>query len=152
MRRRYKWRAEVDLFPFLSVLTCTLGILMTVTITLISGRIINVPEVWLNPGQMTHEPRLVIWDGTNVVVDQPEGQIVAPWSAVKENQENAFGKLLAEIRAQPDKLYLLIAVRPTGFTNFYDFFKFVEEFHINIGYWPIAQEKVVTLYGAQKGM
>jgi len=149
MRRRAKWRAEMDLFPFLSVLSCALGSLMMIAVALIGGRIVNVPERWMVSGEMECQPRLVVWDGTRVLVDNPGGYAIVPWSAAQVHSgrnDTAFGQLLDEVSGKKNELYILIAVRPSGFANFSEFIEPITSRGIRIGHWPVAQEKMVSLY------
>jgi len=149
MRRRAKWRAEMDLFPFLDGLSCAMGVLMMIAISLICGRVSNVPEQWRVPGEMTSEPRLVIWDGSRVIVDSPAGQTSVPWSEAREaagHNSSAFGQLLDEVTNGPGGLYVLVAVRPSGFANYRDLAELIDSRGIELGHWPVQQEKQVSLH------
>jgi len=148
MRRRAKWRAEVDLFPFLDGLSCALGVLMMIAISLICGRVTNVPEEWL-PGPMESEPVLVIWDGSQVIVDSQAGQTSVPWSEAREgdgHNGSAFGQILDEVASSSGGLYILVAVRPSGFANYRDLAELIDGRGIELGHWPVQQDKQVSLH------
>ncbi|MEA3400530.1 MAG: hypothetical protein U9R79_04725 [Armatimonadota bacterium] len=148
MRRRPKWRAEMDLFPFLDGLSCALGVLMMIAISLICGRMTNVPEQWQIAGEMRSEARLVVWDGSQVVIDSQEGQTPVPWSAAKElegDNDTAFGELLDTVEQSDGQLYILVAIRPSGFANYRELAELINAHNIDLGHWPVAQDKHVSL-------
>ncbi len=154
LRRKARWRAEVDLFPFLTILACTLGVLLMVAVTLICGRVANVPEHWAMSGESKLEPQLILWEGTRVLIDSPQGPIAVPWSAASANggiNDTAFGKLFQNAIANRTSRYILIAVRPSGFESFYAVATMIREKGVRVGYWPIPQEKVVSLHTLDKG-
>lgn len=147
MRARKREDASVDLFPFLSVLACTIGALMLIALSFAGGKASNMPEViyYEGTGQIPH---LLLWEGNVVVVDGEAGQTRVAWSEAKTNNgknDTPFGKMLQYVKENAATHYLFIIVKPSGFDTFDELSDLLDNRKLRFGYWPVAQDKVVSL-------
>lgn len=143
MRRipRKQSQITIELFPFLSILACTIGTLILLIIVITTQVFSNSREITiiadLEDGQnRTKTPRYIECRKDGVLLHP--SQIFVP-----DYQLNAYNsslsQLLAELRQNRDKEYLIVAVRPDGIEVFKQVRRLVEEQRIDIGYEPIDQ-------------
>jgi len=132
-----------NLLPFISILMCTLGCLLLVTMSMATIHIgPSVGEGWV-PDQKTEKekgkkPILVEWDGKTAIAHL-NGRRVQ--SGMKNLQP-----IFNELAGMRETHYVLFAVRPTGFENFNILAQEFRKTNLAIGYEPIAQYRPVRLY------
>lgn len=132
-----------DLLPFISILMCTLGCLLLVTMSMATLNVgPSVGEGWavihktgLLPAKV---PILIEWDGKTATVH-------------RDNQRIEFrggiglSPILDELQIKRNTHYVLFAVRPSGFENLNNIAQQFRERGISIGYEPVAQTRRVRL-------
>ena len=144
MARRSRFKnIEMELFPFLSILACTIGTLILLIIVITSqtlggGREITiVAETETENGKNTSlTPRYI--------ESQQEGIIIYPSKEFipqrQLNQNNpTLQKLLSELKANTNNEYLIVAVRPDSIQVFKQLRQLIENEGIRIGYEPIEK-------------
>lgn len=142
-----KTLATFDLFPFLGILICLLACLLLIVMTMVAFSVGPcITEIWVVEGTSEKLPTMVEWNGEDVII-YPE-KISVPANAAFENldeengeNDSAFGRLLAEVKAAGDSRYIYFAVRPSGFYNFTDFFWMVKNYGVDVGYEPVEQNR-----------
>ena len=149
MKPRQREGVPVDLFPFLSVMACMMGCLMLIALSFTGGKASNVPEVLLVDSGAQHTPHLLVWDGSVLLVDREAGQVPVPWALASQNggdNATAFGEVFKLVKANRDRHFFFIAVRPSGFGNFRTTVqKLMKDAKLGYGHWPIAQNKSLSL-------
>ena len=130
---------EVELFPFLSILACTIGTLILLIIVL-TTQALNKQEVVIvaKEGEQgvnaSKTPRYIECRSTGIILHPsedfiPKEQLQAPDSGLQ--------KLITEMKANRDREYLIIAIRPNAIDVFDRVRAIVEKAEIDIGYEPI---------------
>lgn len=148
MRRRTitKNRTEVELFPFLSILACTIGTLILLIIVLTTQALekqdVAIIAKTENGENKSKSPRYIECRRDGVVLYPseefvPQEQLDSPNSALK--------KLIAEVKANNDREYLIVALRPNGIDVFEQVRQLVEGEGIDIGYEPIDSTWKLTI-------
>jgi hypothetical protein len=175
MARRHEDLSQdhFDLLPFIAVLMCTLACLLLVTMGMATISIgPGVGEGWIPVQEETRAsktPILIEWDGTGALVHREGRQIPMRWAArplfrvndgtcltLKDGQvvplsqghirENvALQEFLDELEALRTTHYALLAVRPEGFSSFWQFSNEFRCRNIDVGYEPIASGRPVHL-------
>ena len=141
MRRRTitKKHIEVELFPFLSILACTIGTLILLIIVL-TTQALNKQEVTIvakgeeKGVNKTKTPRYIECRDDGVVL-HPSKTFVPRADILDVN--SPVRQLLAELKANKDKQYLIVALRPDGIDMFNQIRDLVEGEGIDIGYEPV---------------
>ena len=142
MRRRHfsKNRLEVELFPFLSILACTIGTLILLIIVLTTQLLKNEREITIiaktetsgeNQGKI---PRYIECREDGVLL-HPSQEFI-PKSQL-DNVRSPLNQLIREVRKNRDRQYLIVALRPDGIEVFQQIRNRVEKEGIDIGYEPI---------------
>lgn len=132
---------EIELFPFLSVLFCTIGTLILIIILLVaqatgSTKKVNIIAKNSNSINQSKTPRYIECQSDGVII-HPSKKFI-PINDI--NQTNsAFGMFLSEVKAQKTE-YLIVAVRPDGVEIFQEIRELIESEGIDIGYEPIDQD------------
>ncbi len=132
---------NIDLFPFLSVLACTIGslILLIVVITsqtLSDEKTVTIEIIDEEGSNKTKVPRYVECGQEGVIIYPDETKV----SLSDLNVEgSAFRKLLEELETRRDQEYIILAIKPDGYDIFYEARKLVEERRIDLGYEPIDE-------------
>lgn len=132
---------EIELFPFLSVLFCTIGTLILIIILLVaqatgSTKKVNIIANNSNSIHQSKTPRYIECQSDGVII-HPSKKFI-PINDI--NQTNsAFGMFLSEVKAQKIE-YLIVAVRPDGVEIFQEIRELIESEGIDIGYEPIDQD------------
>ena len=148
-----------DLLPFIAILMCVLGCLLLVTISMSSISVgVGAGEAWIPEGISTTQPTnqkiplLVEWNGSVAVFHRGEQRIRTTWSpgqgrtirvgdqlleldgsdAVTNSVE--FQNQIRELRELRDSHYVLIAVRPSGFSSLMPFTREFRRAGITIGH------------------
>ncbi|MGF1481195.1 MAG: hypothetical protein ACFB4I_17205 [Cyanophyceae cyanobacterium] len=132
---------RIDLFPFLSILACTIGtlillIIVITTQTFGSSREVTIVAESESGVNQTKSPRYIECREDGVVLHPslefvPQEQIDQPNSALTE--------LIVEVSNNRDSEYLIVAVRPDGIEVFQEVRELIEQQGIDIGYEPIDQ-------------
>ena len=135
-------KVTVELFPFLSVLACTIGSLILLIVLISSQAFSDEKTVTIIPRSeeesiIAKEPFYVELKADGLVI-HPSRQYVSIENAFAFN--SPFMKLLRQVEAQKEKQYLIIAVRPSSYDIFDQVRNQVEQRGIDIGYEPIDEE------------
>ncbi|MDY7014653.1 MAG: hypothetical protein SVX43_13825, partial [Cyanobacteriota bacterium] len=145
MRRRSISRSsiKIELFPFLSVLACTIGTLILMIIVMTSQML----------GEQQKEVRIVARTeaGTNqeripVYIEcRSDGVVLYPSETFVPAQNlnsprSPFGQLLERISQNRDREYIIAAVRPDGFEVFETTRSIIEQRGIDLGYEPFDRD------------
>ena len=142
MRRRNKTqKIELELFPFLSVLACTIGSLILLIIVVSTQTLDSNPEVTIvarteNGANQDKQPRYIECREDGVVI-YPSGEFI-PLNQI-DNPESALTRLINEVKANRDQEYVIVAVRPKGIEVFQTVRNLIEQEDIDIGYEPIEE-------------
>lgn len=134
-----KQPTEVELFPFLSILACTIGTLILLIIVL-TTQAMNKQEVTIvakteeNGVNKSKTPRYIECRDDGVVL-HPSKEFVSRFDINKPN--SPLQKLIAEVKANKNKQYLIVALRPDGIDVFNQVRNLVEGEGIDIGYEPV---------------
>ena len=142
MRRRINsHKIELELFPFLSVLACTIGSLILLIIVVSTQTLDTNPEVTIvakieNGTNRGKKPRYIECreDGVIIYPSQefiPLNQLAQPNSPLLS--------LIAQVKANRDKEYVIVALRPKGIEVFQTVRDLIEQEEIDIGYEPIEE-------------
>ncbi len=141
MRRRLRNPSSIniELFPFLSILACTIGTLILLIIVLTTQVFSQSREVTIiatseNGQNRTKTPRYIECRQDGVIL-HPSQKFVPDYQLTSYN--SSLSQLLSELRANRDKEYLIVAVRPDGIEVFQRVRELVEKQGIDLGYEPI---------------
>lgn len=134
-----KQKMEVELFPFLSVLACTIGTLILLIVIMTTQAIGNQKEAKIvaksEQGENnTKIPRYVECQEKGVVL-YPSKELVPKWKLTDKN--SPMQKLLAEIKKNGKQEYLIIVVRPDSYNVFKAVRAMAELQKIDFGYEPL---------------
>lgn len=142
MRRRSKIsKIETELFPFLSVLACTIGTLILLIIVVSTETLSDNPEVTIiaeseDGINKKKQPRYIECKEDGVIIYPSE--IFVPLAELNE-PDSALLNLIAEVKEKQDQEYVIVAVRPTGIEVFQQVRDLIETEGIDIGYEPIEE-------------
>jgi biopolymer transport protein ExbD len=143
MRRRLRNQSPItiELFPFLSILACTIGTLILLIIVITTQVFSNNREITIiatseDGTNRTKTPRYIECRKDGVLL-HPSQTFVPEYQLTASN--SSLSQLLSELRRNKDKEYLIVAVRPDGIEVFQKVRNLVEEQGIDIGYEPIDQ-------------
>ena len=145
MRRRSfaKNSLEVELFPFLSILACTIGTLILLIIVLTTQllkdeRAITIIAIQETAGENQGKiPRYVECREDGVLLHP--SQVFVPKSDIN-NRRSPLNQLIREVEKNKDKQYLIVVLRPQGIDVFQQVRDIVEKRGIDIGYEPIDED------------
>ena len=132
---------EIDLFPFLSILFCTIGTLVLIIILLVvqaNGNTKKVTIIAKNSGSINQNKiPLYVECQKNGVIIHPSQEFVATEDL---NQTNSvLNQLFSQIKAEKEE-YIIVAIRPDGIEVFQKIRELIESKGIDIGYEPIDQD------------
>ncbi|ATS18517.1 hypothetical protein L5470_06730 [Synechococcus sp. PCC 6717] len=133
---------QLDLFPFLSILACTIGTLILLVVVISVSSLtrerttvqILARETAQNDGRA---PRYLECRRDGVVI-HPQRQLVLQSQLASNTSLLAI--YLANLRNRGDREYVIIAVRPDGFPCFEQVREQVERAGLAIGYEPFNAE------------
>lgn len=143
MRRRSKSpRIELELFPFLSVLACTIGSLILLIIVVSTETLNNNSEVTIiaksDGGEnQKKQPRYIECKKDGIVI-YPSQEFVSKTNIKKPNSQ--LTKFINEVKKNKTKEYIIVAVRPSGIEVFDTLRDIIMEEKIDIGYEPIEED------------
>ena len=151
---------RVSLFPMFNILICTLGVLIFIlgalaTLALGVGKSVSIEVAeGLDGTSLDHVkiPHYIEWDGASLIA-HPEKETVhfaKDVSAIEEFEEtykymkeeiggSDLGKLIQHIRESNGKDYVVLLVRPSGFSSLYEVRGYIESLGISLGYEPVKQ-------------
>jgi biopolymer transport protein ExbD len=143
MRRRISNRSgtEIELFPFLSILSCTIGVLILIIIVITAQTFSSQRQITIiaknEDGQNKNkQPRYIECRSDGIVVYP--SQVFVPLNQV-HSSDSALQSVLAEVKANKDEQYLIVAIRPDGIEVFEQVRALIESEGIDIGYEPIDE-------------
>ena len=144
MRRRSISRQlnNIELFPFLSVLVCTIGTLILLIIVASSQILSSQQKVVIvarsEGGQnQTKKPHYVECRQDGIII-HPGEEFVSNQDI--DNPDSAVGKLIFQVSNRKEQEYVIVAVRPDGFEIFDKVRTLLEQADIDIGFEPIDQD------------
>lgn len=143
MRRRSKSnKVELELFPFLSVLACTIGSLILLIIVISTETLNDNPEVTIiarSEGGVNQkkQPRYIECKEDGIVI-YPSQEFVSKNEMNKPNSKLA--NFINEIKQNKDKEYIIVAIRPSGIEVFDTLRDIIMKEEIDIGYEPIEED------------
>ncbi len=132
---------ELDLFPFLSILACTIGTLILLIIVITSQILSNERQVTIvarteNGENQGKQPRYLECRADGIIL-YPSQKLLAV--SQLNNHNSPLRKLLDEIKNNRDQEYLIVAIRPDGIEVFKKIRALIEEAGIDLGYEPLDQ-------------
>jgi biopolymer transport protein ExbD len=147
MRRRSSSRPtiEIELFPFLSILACTIGTLILLIIVMTTQLFDSQREVTILAKTENNEegknqsktPRYIECQKNGIIL-HPSQEFVKKNDI--ENSNSALKRLLSEVKQNSNKEYLIVAIRPDGIEVFKKVRDLIEQQGIDIGYEPIDKD------------
>lgn len=143
MRRRGISRSstEIELFPFLSILACTIGTLILLIIVLTTQMLGDQGAVTIvaktEKGKNFSKTPSYLECMADGVVIYPGEKFVSKTDLYSPS--SAFSQLLEQVKNNKDKQYLIVVIRPDGFDIFQEIREVIEKQGIDIGYEPIEQ-------------
>ena len=144
MSRRNVYRkkhTEVELFPFLSILACTIGTLILLIIILTTQALEPQEAVVVaktdqdNKGANKTRTPVYIEARQDGFILHP-GKEFAPRADIFQKQ-SPLRKMIGQLKANKEEQYLIIILRPDGLEMFGKLRELVEEEGIDIGYEPL---------------
>lgn len=129
---------DVELFPFLSILACTIGTLILLIIVL-TTQALDPQEVTIvaKEGQGVNQsktPRYIECRDDGIVLHP--SQTFVPRADIKDS-DSPLRQLIKEVKANKENEYLVVVLRPNGIDMFNQVRNLVESEGIDIGYEPI---------------
>jgi hypothetical protein len=139
VRRRHGAGLQAELFPFLAVLACMIGTLILIIIVVTSGVLGSKRSITLvarddDGRSVTLKPHYVEVRGDGVLI-HPGMEFVAADQV--DGGDTALRRLLRQVEQRKATEYVIVAVRPDGFTLFDQVREEVEGRGIQIGYEPV---------------
>lgn len=140
-KRKSHQKTELELFPFLSVLACTIGSLILLIIVVSTQTLDSNPEVTIiaqseDGVNQKKQPRYIESKEDGIII-YPSQEFV-PTNQL-ENPNAGLMKLIKELANNKDQEYIIIAIRPKGIDVFEKVRNLIEKEEIDIGYEPIEE-------------
>jgi hypothetical protein len=137
-----------NLLPFIAILMCVLGTELLVTMSMAALSLgAGATEGWVpavDSTRTTKTPVLVEWDGRKALIHRGKAREELA-VALDKTPPPAIARFLDEMASQRETAYVLFAVRPGGFENYYQLAQAFRERKIAVGFEPIEQNKAVRL-------
>ena len=136
-----KKKTEVELFPFLSVLACTIGTLILLIVVMTTQAL--EPQEAVIVAKTDEDSRGANKTKTPLYIEcRKDGFILHPKKEFAPradfyDKKSSFGKMIANLKANKDKEYLIVILRPDGLEMFNKLRNLVKEEGIDIGYEPL---------------
>ena len=136
-----KQQTEVELFPFLSVLACTIGTLILLIIVLTTQAL--EPQEAVVVAKTDEDSRGINKNKTPLYIEsRQDGFILHPNKefaprADLYDEKSPLRKTIANLKANKDEQYLILILRPDGLEMFDKIRELVEQDGIDIGYEPL---------------
>lgn len=138
---RRKQQTEVELFPFLSVLACTIGTLILLIIVLTTQAL--EPQEAVIVAKTDENSRGSNQNKTPIYIEARENGFIlhpskdfAPRADLYDEQ-SALRQTIAKLEANKNKEYLILILRPDGLEMFNKARELVQKQGIDIGYEPL---------------
>jgi biopolymer transport protein ExbD len=140
-RKRNIKPLQLNLFPFLSVLACTIGVLILLVIVLTTQLLGENKQITILLKTDSNEtqakvPTYIECRAGGVVL-YPSQEFVSEDDLT--NSYSPFQKLLEKLAEQRDTSYLIVAIKPSGMEVFEEVRDLVEAANIDLGFEPIAE-------------
>ena len=140
---------EVELFPFLSILFCTIGVLILLLMVLTAQTFSNQRQITIvakteNGQNQSKQPRYIECRSDGIVL-YPSQEFVALTQV--NSSYSPLQTLLTEVKTNRDKQYLIVAIRPDGIEVFKTIRALIESEGIDIGYEPIDEGWQLKIQG-----
>lgn len=140
---------EIELFPFLSVLACTIGVLILLIIVLMAQTFSNQRQVTIiakteNGQNQNKQPRYIECRSDGIII-YPSQEFVS--LTALNLSDSPLQILLAEVKTNKDTQYLIVAIRPDGIDVFDKVRALIESAGIDIGYEPIDEGWTLKIQG-----
>ena len=142
MRRRSHFhKIEMELFPFLSILACTIGTLILMIIVISTQTLSSSPEVTIIAkteigSNRSKKPRYIECREDGVII-YPTQEFV-PTNKL-DNSDSKLLQLISEVKQKNNQEYVIVAVPPSGIEVFKQVRNLIESQGIDIGYEPIEE-------------
>ena len=136
-----KRQTEVELFPFLSVLACTIGTLILLIIVLTTQAL--EPQEAVVVAKVDENSRGANQNKTPLYIEaRKDGFILHPSKefaprADLYDEQSPLRTTVANLKANKDEQYLILILRPDGLEMFDRIRELVEQDGIDIGYEPL---------------
>lgn len=137
----HKQRAEVELFPFLSVLACTIGTLILLIIVLTTQAL--EPQEAIIVAKTEKDSKGANKKKTPLYIEcREDGFVLHPSKefaprADLYDEKSPLRKTIAKLKANKDEQYLIVILRPDGIEMFNKIRERVQEEGVDIGYEPL---------------
>lgn len=147
----------ISLFPMFNILVCAMGVLIFIlsaitTLSLGVGKSVSVILGIPNNSPNIKKPHYIEWDGTSLII-HPSKQSVSfdlnltelktyeqTYDHINKKINNTpLEKLLEEVYKNRENDYLIVLIRPSGFSQFTVIRGYIENRGIDIGYEPVDQ-------------
>ncbi|MEB3148716.1 MAG: hypothetical protein VKL60_06795 [Sphaerospermopsis sp.] len=140
---------EIELFPFLSVLACTIGVLILLIIVLMAQTFSNQRQVTIvarteNGQNQNKQPRYIECRSDGIIIHP--GEEFVSLTALNFSY-SPLQRLLEEVKVNRDTQYLIVAIRPDGIEVFDQVRALIESEGIDIGYEPIDEGWTLKIEG-----
>lgn len=136
-----KQQTEVELFPFLSVLACTIGTLILLIIVLTTQALepqeaVVIAKVDENSQGLNQEKTPIYIECRKDGFTLHPNKKFAPRADLYD-EASPLRKTIAELKASKNEQYLILILRPDGLEMFDKIREQVQEAGIDIGYEPL---------------
>lgn len=136
-----KQQTEVELFPFLSVLACTIGTLILLIIVLTTQALepqeaVVIAKVDENSQGLNQEKTPIYIECRKDGFTLHPNKKFAPRADLYD-EASPLRKTIAELKANKNEQYLILILRPDGLEMFDKIREQVQEAGIDIGYEPL---------------
>lgn len=138
---RRKTTTEVELFPFLSVLACTIGTLILLIIVLTTQAL--EPQEAVVVAKVDDNSRGANRNKTPAYIEcREDGFVLHPSKEFAPRTElydekSPLRQMIAKLKQNKDEQYLILILRPDGLEMFDKVRELVEEQGIDLGYEPL---------------
>ena len=144
MHHRTTSTQDIELFPFLSVLFCTIGTLILIVILLVVQASASNKKVKIvardNSVNVSKTPRYIVCQSEGVVI-HPSKQFIPVEDL--DDAYSPFNDYLYEIEQANE--YLIVAIRPDGVEVFQTVREIAESKGIDLGYEPFDADWELNL-------
>ena len=136
-----KQQTEIELFPFLSVLACTIGTLILLIIVLTTQAL--EPQEAIVVAKTEEDSKGANKNKIPIYIEcREDGFVLHPSKefaprADLYDEKSPLRKLVAELKTQKEEKYLIVILRPDGLEMFNKIRELVTKEEIDIGYEPL---------------
>ena len=136
-----KQQTEVELFPFLSVLACTIGTLILLIIVLTTQAL--EPQEAVVVAKTEEDSKGANKNKTPLYIEcRQDGFILHPSKEFAPradiyDEKSSLRTTIANLKAKKDREYLIVILRPDGLEMFNKIRELVEKEGVDIGYEPL---------------